>query len=586
MVEKLKNKIIGKINRQLTETQDARDEYDGFDDIVNLVVEPIPTLSEEPTYSQYVETIGRDIVQQVVNIYSTQTPKLDVIPFGLGDVDHAEKVERVLEWALWQANQMGKTPYISQLLLDAAIYNRSCAQLEYSKDYGYCVKRHHPGTVVGEQGYNKMLWGAAVNNIFAAELIERWTEWEEEHASVKSAIRKLDALLEEDEEARVVYIDYEDSKQRYVCYYPVADKTMPTEVDADADVVVILDTPNKKGYVNWAIKEGEGDPLLAPLLRAGYYKEINDLVTIQQTILYKRAFYPMFLQNGPANQTMTVDMSGDTVVAKAPSGSQVVPLIPPPLDPGFSQRIAELRYQMINSLGIGQTASLQISNVQHSTLQEQIKLRLAQTEPAKRIVEGVNEGIARLILQHAKKNGGYVGVRMNGSGGDKMRGMELALTPDEIDSNIYVKCEILASPEHNMMELANIASIFKNADIPIDMDELVERFGMGSPDAHRQAWEKRKLETAVLEGKVQTILGKAQMQIQVATQEQLAQIQVQAQQAMAAQAQAPQAPAGNVAPEGGSPLPSDAATSGQGFDAAQGGTAPQAAVPSITQAGR
>src|SRR5689334_22157219 len=128
-------KIVGKISRQWTARQEERDDYCGYDDIVAMKNEGVPNLRDEDYYVQFTSPIGRDTVQQATNIFATQSPKWDILPRGLGDVEIAEQMEAAIEWYFWQAAQMGEQRFHSQVLIHAVKYNRVCAQLEWLDEY-------------------------------------------------------------------------------------------------------------------------------------------------------------------------------------------------------------------------------------------------------------------------------------------------------------------------------------------------------------------------------------------------------------------------------------------------------------------
>ena len=84
------DKVIGKISRQWTQDAQIREDCQGYDDIVAMKWAGIPNLKNEDYYVEFRDSTGRDIIQQAVNIYSTDKPKWEVLPRGLGDIDTAE----------------------------------------------------------------------------------------------------------------------------------------------------------------------------------------------------------------------------------------------------------------------------------------------------------------------------------------------------------------------------------------------------------------------------------------------------------------------------------------------------------------
>lgn len=571
-----------------------------YDKIVAMEYRGIPNLKDKAYYVEFIDTTGRDIIQQAVNIYSTQKPKWNVLPRGLGDLDTAKEFEKTIEWYMWKAAQKGRKRFHTEALINSCKYNKVCAQLEWKKDESGneypCVKIYHPNTVVYEYG-SELQWVAVVNNVTAVSVIEHWNDyakpnWTEKLTkgdSIGKALKTLQELSDDDPEQRVMYIDYEDKNKRYTYFYPVTG----TEVDdcfglddkgnPNADVVIIQDKENKNGYINWAIAEGEGDPLLAPLYKGNYYNNINDLESLKATQLFRRAFFPMFMKHGRQGESVDVDFSGDEVVMEAPDGSQITQTVPPPLDSGFNELSAQIQGKMVNSIGISSSASMQISNVQHSTLQDQIKLRLAQLEPYKRVTEQVFTQIAYLIFKWAKKKDktlqGSVLYPSKSDGKAFEQGSEVKITPDQINLDaLYITCDILANNANDRLQVTNQIAMLVQSDIPIPTSEYIEMLGLGDPDVLLERAEAEKLRRTVLAANLQELMNEPvkKMQMEMAT----FQAQLQQQQQMA---QGANPNAGQVAPQQGMPLPSDATAQGLGADASMGGVPPQEANAEITR---
>lgn len=605
----LDSKLASRIYRQYTLMCEQFDDNTEYDKIVDMEYRGIPNLKDKAYYVEHIDTTGRDIIQQAVNIYSTQKPKWNVLPRGLGDVDTAKEFEKVIEWYMYKAAQMGRKRFHTEALMNACKYNKVCAQLEWTDDYNFCVKIYHPNTVVYEYGA-KLQWVCVVNNVTASSVIEHWNDyakpnWLEKLTkgdTIGSALRQLQELADDDPEQRVMYVDYTDEKKRYTYFYPVSG----TEVDdcfglddegkPKSDVVIIQDKANELGFINWAIAEGEGDALLAPLYKGNYYNNINDLETIKATQLFRRAFFPMFMKHGRKGEPVDVDFSGDEVVIETPEGSQLTQTVPPPLDSGFNELSAQMQNKMVNSIGISSTASLQVSNVQHSTLQDQIKLRLAQLEPYKRVTEQAFVQIAYLMFKWAKKKDkvlkGSVLYSSKGKDKDFVFGSEVLISSDDINlDSLYISCEIMPNNSNDRLQVTNQIAMLVQSDVPIPMSEYIEMLGVGDPDILQERSEQEKLRKTVLAASLTDIMNEPVMKMQkeMATfqaqlQQQMQQLQMmQQQQAMQGQVPPPNQMQGQVAPQQGMPLPSDGTTQGIGMDAGMGGMPPQEANAEITQ---
>ncbi len=604
-------KLINRISRQWTLTEKERSDYAGYDDIVAMKWDGIPNLKDEDYYVEFRDTTGRDIVQQAVNIYSTQRPKWDVLPRGLGDIDTAEEFERIIEWYMWKAAQMGRTPFHSEALINACKYNKICGQIEWTDEYAFCVKIYHPSTVVYEYG-SKLQWVSVVNNVTAVSIIEHWSDYAKPNwvdkltkgDSIGSALKEIQKLADDDPEQRMMYVDYTDNKRRYTYCYPVNDETVDDSLgfndsgevkdlgngygSKETDFILIQDKANELGFINWAIAEGIGDPLLAPLLKGNLYNNINDAESLKRTIAFRRAFYPMFIQQGREDADADIDMSGAQVVLKTPTGASITPTVPPPLDATFNELSAQDRNIMTNSLGISSTATLEASNVQHSTLTDMIKLRLAQLDPYKKVDEQFNVQIAYLIFKWSKKKEKILKGQVLHASETRQRGSEISIEPDDINLDaLYIECKILPNNENDKLQITNQIAMLKQSGIPIPSDEYVEMLYMGSPDVLRAKWEKEQLRDAVLQANLKEIISAVDEAMQMRMAQFTADLQQQGQaQQMAMQQQAQGALPQQAPVQQGQPLPSDAMTQGMGMNAGMGGMPPQEANSGITQAQR
>lgn len=605
-----KKKIVGKISRRYTAMFPQFADMIEYDRIRNMEWDGIPNLKDEDYYVEYIDTAGRDVIQQATNVYATQRPKWDVLPRGKGDIETAEEMERIIEWYFWRAMQSGVKPFNSEAMEHIGVYNKVCGQLEWMNGY-WCAKQYNPQTVVYEFGA-KLQWVAVVNNVLAADVIEKfsdyakpgWLEKLTKGDDIGSALKKIQALVDDDEEQRVMYVDYTDEKTRYTYCYPVTN----TEVDdtfgfsddgtENEDFIVIQDKENSLGFINWAIAENAGDPLLAPLLKGRYYDNINDLETMKATNLFRRGLFPMFKQEGREDADAEIDYGGSQIVIKTPNGARLEAINPPPIDPGYNEMSAQMRQKMNQSLAIHNVSQASVSNVQHSTYDAQVKMWLMQYEPNKRTAEKYFEQLATLMFKWAKKENKVLkALRMYSKKNGLQKGAEVAIEPDQINLDaLYIKCRIFANNPNDMMQITNQISMMKQAGIRIPDREYIEQFDMGDPELLGEEYEKQEIRAAALEAQKTKILGETQNMLQQQMAEFNAELELKMQQAnqamqmeaqqMAMQQQPQPSIPGQVAPQQGMPLPSDQATSGQGFNAGMGGGAPQAATPEITQAMR
>jgi len=178
--------------------------------------------------------------------------------------------------------------------------------------------------------------------------------------------------------------------------------------------------------------------------------------------------------------------------------------------------------------------------------------------------------------------------------GNYERGSEINIEPAQINLDaLYIECRILPNNDNDKLQITNQIAMLKQSGIAIPDDEFMEMLYMGSPDILRARYEKQEIRNAALQAKLKEIVAEVDMTMQMKMKQfdaqlnmqvQQAQMQQQQQQMQAQQQQMPQgAPQGQVPPQDGMPMPSDATTQGQGMNAAQGGMPPQQANPELTQ---
>lgn len=610
--------LVTRMYRKYTAMEQDIEDFAGYDDIIAMKWEGIPSLKEKEWYVEFIDTRGRDTIQQATNIFSTQRPKWDVLPRGLGDIDTAGEFERTIEWYMWKASQIGEQRFHEQALLSAVKYNRVCAQLEWMDDYSFCVKIYHPSTVLYEYG-TTLQWVSVVNNVTGASIIEHWKDfakegWEEKVSrgdKIGKALKEISDATYDDPEQRYMYVDYTDKDRRYTYCYPVTSEDVDDSFGLDDDgkpnddVILIQDKSNKLGFINWAIASGIGEPILSPLLKGGQYDRINDEETILRSKVMRKAFEADWIKEGREDVSVEIDNTGDESVMEVPTGVRLQKVQPSGIDPAFAQLINIDRGIINESIGLSSSADMQVSNVQHSTIIEQIKLRQSQLEQPKRVTEQAFTQIAYLIFRWAKKKDKVLVSQVlhdsRGQGQDYKVGQEISITPDQINLDaLYIKCTIMPSTIHDRLQIANQIGLMKQSGLQIPDDEYIEMFDMGDPDIQKERYEEQELRKASLQMQIQQMQLEMQEKFQIRMKEidmqmqlQMQQMQMQIQQGMMqqqmAQAQGAvpmQGMAGNVAPQQGIPLPSDGMTQGQGFDAGMGGMPPQVANAEITQSMR
>lgn len=571
--------ILRKIKRQMKLKESEKAAMRAYNDICNMKWDGITTLKDREWYVEFKDPTGRDMIQQAVNIYATHNPKWEVMPIGEGEIDESERKERWYEWHMRLVNSHGEEAPFPKMLTHSTKYNMIAAQLDFrpywdksedAKAYPFCVKVYEPTIVYDEFGsYDEPNWVSVVNNVPAVDVIEFWTEYAEHDGIVSAAITKLESLVKDEPNQRVMYVDYTDKKKRWVYCYPVSTDKIDDELgEENHDIITIMDKKNALGFINWAIARGEGDALLSPLHFGNLWMNINRSETIKRSIAFRRAFYPLFIEEGIGEAQ--VDYSGDQDKLKVPVNTKVTPVTPPALDAAFNELSAQDRAMMTRSVGMDNIGSLDASNVQFATINAIIQLRLSILEPYKRTFEKACRRLAILMVKWIKAADETVsGYRTTTTKTNELvRGEEISMSPgDFIEGRFYVDCTIMPNNPTDRMQRINEYTMLKQNGFPVPDDEFVERLDFGAPEVLRSRFEDQQIDNAVLQSAVREIIGEAELKLLQLKQ----------------QLQMESMPQGQANPESTPTQPVTQNARGQGFNAAQGGEAPMTPSPQMTQ---
>src|SRR5690349_12615645 len=257
------DKILQRIRRRLTLDSDFMQDCASFDDMDGLRWSPPAGFTMREEIRLRVSTDAHDILKTAINLFDTHNPKWQILPRGPADGDAAEEIERWLEWQMMIADQQGDKPSSAERLKHAAKYGRIACQLDFlpywtakgTEEYKdalahpFCVTVHSPANVHFERGKYGLRWVAVVNNIPAADAIDHWDAYRTDAVygdKIENAIGKVNALLEDDDEARVIYVDYTDKERRWCFAYLAQGDAIDTDLEPPTDgVIEFIDGENK-----------------------------------------------------------------------------------------------------------------------------------------------------------------------------------------------------------------------------------------------------------------------------------------------------------------------------------------------------
>lgn len=601
-------KILGRIRRRLALDKPFMEDCASFD-AMDLMQWELPNgLAVHEWVRKRVSTDAHDILKTAVNLFDTHNPKWEILPRGPMDASKAEELERWLEWHMLVASQNGERDASTEKLKHAAKYGRICSQLDFlpywvseqSGEYKdalanpFCDTVHPPANIHYERGKYGLRWVANVSNIAAADAIDHWDAYKKDPTygdKIEAAISKIESFLEDDDEARLMYVDYTDKEKRWVFAYLYNSDDIDCDLEIpEDDFVEIVDGENKLGFINWAISEAASTPLLYSLHHGGLWENQNFLDTLADSTIIRRAFFPLIKHRSISGKALEVDYTGAEAVAEvsANDGEEIEVMMPPPLDPGIRELMDRNSQKAASSTGMKGLQNTDIvGNVQFASINAMIQLAKSTLDPFITAYQRNAIETGKLAFMWVSKSGKTItGYRQKDKNkqDNKVKGEKINVSPDDFDpKTMVIKCELLSTNTSDEMQRMNVFSQAKQLGLPIPGADIVERMGWGEADVLMQDWQKEQILNNALQNflKMQDPefqMKFAQFQQQMAMQQQQAQMMQQQQ----AQMQGPpQGPGGMPPPEqmGGAQM----MPGGMGNDPAQGGLPPAMSDPNETR---
>lgn len=516
------DKILARVRRKLTLDCDFMDDCAAFDDMDMMRWTPPAGFTVREEIRIRVSTDAHDILKTAVNLFDTHNPKWQIVPRGPADADTAEEIERWLEWIMMIADQQGDKPSSAERLKHAAKYGRIACQLDFLpywvpegtdeyKDalaHPFCVTVHPPANIHFERGKYGLRWVANVSNIPAADAIDHWDAYKMDATygkKITSAIKKVEALLEDDE-ARVIYVDYTDRDRRWCFCFPTDSKGIDQTLEIpDEGLIEFIDGENKLGFINWAISESASTPLLYSLHKGGLWENQNFLDTIADTTVIRRGWYPLFVHESNSGKQMETDFSGNEAVIEtnASDGEKVIPLTPPALDPGIRELMDRNTNKAASATGLKGLQNMNmVGNVQYASINAMIQVSKSTLDPYLTCYQHNAVELGKLAFMWVAKTGITVtAVRTKDKNKDKnkVRGQKINIGPKDFDPrNMLIQCELLTTNTSDEMQRMNVFSQAVQIGLPISKGDIVERMGWGEQDVMKQDWMKEKIEEIAL----------------------------------------------------------------------------------------
>lgn len=606
-------KVIEKIQGLMALDADNQKDFVAYEDMDDVkfdfksVLKPwaVPSISTGPTIA----------LKTMANFFDMQKPRVRVVPFGQADVDRAERAERWIEYHFAKINQRGGKSPIRQLPHYAGKYGRICMQVDYlpywlpkdkkswtpeqkqvNRAGAYCLDIHSPRNVYYEMGKYGLRAVASITNLAPEEVIEHWAVYDDggkNGKKIQAALKKVEAMYEENDEIRFIHVDYTDYEKRQVSLFETTGEDINKFEDFDegTDRIDLLDAENKLGFLNWVVVEADSSPLLAPVHKGNLYAYNTMFDTIRKSTVMRRAFPPLIVSTTIDGEGVNIDYTGADPQINLKPGEQAVPFVPPPLDQAVFSISAEESARMEQALGVSKLAGMEASNVQYSTVSALIDLNSSNMEQYKRMTEKALEQAAYLMFKWVEYTKDSVtAFRTKRRTPEQPIGEEIIMSPESVGNADELLISVELTSKQDKVQAANRVTMLKQAQFEIPDAELLEELGFEDPDLLSSRWKDQQLKAVALQNLITELQNQvalkmkaAELQMQNQAQMEMQQVQMEQEAAMAPQDPNAQGAMGQMAnPAQGYP----STPQGQGFNGAAGGTPPMMAEPGMTPAQR
>jgi len=357
---------------------------------------------------------------------------------------------------------------------------------------------------------------AVVNNVTAQEVIEVWEPRVSDTKlgrKIQSAVNKLNELVDDDSETRVMYADYTDKDRRWVFFAETTGETIPDKYEFPKEIITIVDTAPDVNFINWVIVKGSSGSALESMHKSGLWESQNYYDTAGDSIVIRELF-PIDWIEGGTGQEAEIDYSPETGTGKirVPPGTTITPNPQRVYDPRVREMIDRNRAALNSTSGVDNITQMDASNVQASVVSQLITLRMMELEPYKRNAEKMLAQLARLMFRWiAERKDTLVAKRMLTSSAGT-RGEKISVSASDFDPDkLNITCTLLDKNE--LARKVNMFMQLKQGGDPIPWSEINERLDLGNPEKLNTQWEGEQINSGVLQAFVKYLLGQTDLKL-------------------------------------------------------------------------
>lgn len=543
-----------------------------------------------------VSTEPRDAAITTVRTFATLRPRFKIMPLLNDEAnrDRANQIETALGWNYNLANKRSGTNITWDILMSAVRYGMSAAQVIYlpyqekileamgkdtkrikaAKRFGdFAFVVHNPANIYptySEYGLESVL---AVRVQTGEEFRNSWGKLAD----------KIDTVDDVEEMEYVTTFDYYTNEKR--CVWAVASDV--ADVTVQGNGVIILEEDNKLGFIPYACRRfGDGlsldsdkqvIPLLQSVYKSGQWDWLNIYSSLSASLEVKRAARPEYAGEFPPGTSPVVDNTEPSGTLELPQGTRnFIPLPAQATDSRLAQGKAEFQSKIWQSTIARALQSLEFpSGTAYSSVNQVLSMASKSVGHYKSVGQDTIADLGYLMLCWVAYYGKeYSKVDLYGQYDNKaMKGTEIRLASDTLDpEGMQIDAQLYDDLPVDKLQQINGAVLAKN-NFNIPESDLVEDLGYGDPSELKKRRQLENYENAYIQTDLQKLQMQAQLEMQQAQmqmQQQAQQVQMQAQQ----EAQMQQAQLQQQSQAMNNASPANQNLGGDGFNPAQGGTAP------------
>jgi len=446
----------------------------------------------------------------------------------------AERMERLLEYNFWLANQRGPKAPIVKIVSNALKYMAVAYQVvdvneEYSgqkgpridaiKRAGRFSKRHHDVKNVHARWSDDILESVLVAQLNTGqELVDTYGK---DHKAIKRMMRDLKSQkdmegvdLMQTKFGHFILMDYVDK----VIWIEGVDELVPGS-DSPYE---IMRKEHKLGFLPFVYNVGD-DPLLKSAIETNQLENLNILLSMRYALIAATVAQARTWSKTPSGEGVFIDHSDPASQAQMRTGEEFGVLQPSQTDPHLSEVIGTLESGIANTTAVSRMLSSMdtiAANTPYSTINAMMQAALSSLVEIRILCEkSIADGMYQELHWVTKTGKPITGRRLKRTGlyDDMMNvGAYLSLGKDHFDANWNITVQLKPnSPTDRQERMTYAMNTSERWNLPRSwaMDEAGIEI---DPEVALSQWGDEQMKIATITADVERVQLQPQFEMQQA----------------------------------------------------------------------